>query len=100
MIEIVEQTPCILADPEEPLLEQTLLDRCVAPLATSANDLLVSENGFAAGAPVNRCLFFVGQPFLQKLEKYPLGPLVVIGVCSGKLLPPIHHQTRALNLPL
>src|SRR5260221_11319797 len=100
MIEIIEQTACILADSEEPLLEQTLLDRRVTPLATSANDLLVSQNRFAAGAPVDRRLFLVGQPFFEELEKDPLRPLVVIGIRRGELLPPINHQTGPLNLPL
>src|SRR5438105_4903857 len=100
MIEIIEQAAGILADSEKPLLEQTLLDRCVTPLATSTNNLFISQNRFAARAPVDRRLFPVGESFLEELEKNPLRPFVVIGVGSSELLFPIHHQTRPLNLTL
>src|SRR6187397_3408480 len=56
-IEIVEQARRVVADTEEPLLEQTLLDLGSATLAESAgHDLLVGQHGLAARTPVDRSL--------------------------------------------
>ena len=100
VVEIVEQTPGIIADPEEPLLEQPLLNGRVAAFAPAANDLLVGEHGLAARTPVHRRPLFVRQFLLQELQENPLRPFVVIGVGGRENVTPVHHDSGPLDLPL
>ena len=101
MVEILEQARRVVTDAEEPLLEQALLNLRPAALAEAAgHDLLVGEDGFAAGAPVDGGGLSIGEPLLEQLEKEPLRPLVVVGIGGGERVPPVHHQPRAFKLSL
>src|SRR5688500_6764654 len=43
-VQVIEQTRRVVGDPEEPLLEETLLDSRAAALACAIDDLLVGED--------------------------------------------------------
>jgi hypothetical protein len=66
--------PGVVADAEEPLLQEALLDRRAAALAQPALDLLVGEHGLVGRAPVDRRLLLVGEPLLVELQEDPLRP--------------------------
>src|ERR1043165_632896 len=76
-IEVVEQTAGVIGDPEEPLLEEALLDLGPAPLTLAGDHLLVGEHGLVVRAPIDGRAPLVGQSPLIKLEEEPLGPLVI-----------------------
>src|SRR5258705_8505598 len=67
VIEILEQPRRVIADAEEPLLEQALLHRRAASLAVAADYLLIGKDGLVLGAPVDGCLLLVSEPLLEEL---------------------------------
>src|SRR5215212_678824 len=90
-VEIREQALRVVTDSEEPLAEESLLDRRIAALACAANYLLVCEHGLAARAPVDRRLLLVGEPLLEQLEKNPLRPLVIVLIGGREGMRPVDH---------
>ncbi len=98
VIEILEQPRRVVADAEEPLLKQTLLDRRPASLAMAADYLLVGQHGLILRAPVDRSLLLVGEPLLEELKKEPLCPLVVVGLGGRERIAPIDHESCPFEL--
>ncbi len=80
VLEVLEEPLCVIRDAEEPLVEEALLDRCVAPLTVAVDHLLVGEHRLVLGTPVHRRALLVREARLEELEKEPLGPLVVRGI--------------------
>ena len=62
------------------MVEEALLDRCVAPLTAAVDHLLVGEHRLVLGTPVHRRALLVREARFEELEKEPLGPLVVRGI--------------------
>ena len=67
MVQVGEQPPGVVGDPEEPLLQEPLLHPRPAPLALAGDDLLVGEDGLVVGAPVDGRALLVRQAALIEL---------------------------------
>ncbi len=67
MVQVGEQPSGVVGDPEEPLLQEPLLDPGAAALALAGDDLLVGEDGLVVGAPVDGRALLVRQAALIKL---------------------------------
>ena len=98
-VEVGEQPAGVVGDPEEPLLQDALLHHRAAPLARAGDHLLVGKHGLVEWAPVDGRLLLVREPPFEELQEDPLRPLVVAGVRRRELVPPVHHQAGALELP-
>jgi hypothetical protein len=59
----------VVGDPEEPLLEEALLDHGATALACARDHLLVGEHGLVGRAPVDRGLLLVRLPASNSLRK-------------------------------
>ena len=97
-VEVVEQPPRVIGDPEEPLLQEPLLHQRAAPLARAVDHLLVGQHGLVVRTPVHGRLLLVRQPALVQLQEQPLRPLVVRRVGRGQLVAPVDHQARPAQL--
>ena len=82
LLQVVEQLLGVLGNLEVPLLQVALLGLGAAAPALALGDLLVSQNGLAGGAPVDRVLLAVDQALFPELLKDPLTPTVVVGAAG------------------
>ena len=82
LLQVVEQLLGVLGNLEVPLLQVALLGLGAAAPALALGDLLVSQNGLAGGAPVDRVLLAVDQALFPQLLKDPLTPTVVVGAAG------------------
>ena len=82
LLQIVEQLLGVLGNLVVPLLKVALLGLGAAAPALALGDLLVSQNGLAGGAPVDRVLLTVDQALFPQLLKDPLTPTVVVGAAG------------------
>ena len=62
-------------------------------IAIQPDGLIKVVDRFVGGA-----LRLVGEAAVEKLQKNPLRPLVVVGLCRGERVAPVHHQSRPLHL--
>ncbi len=98
LVEIVDKTVGVLGDAEHPLALLLADNVSAAALALALYDLLVCEDALAARAPVDGHSGLVGEIVLEKLEEYPLGPLVVGGVGGVDNAIPIEAEAEHLEL--
>ena len=82
LLQVIEQLLRVLGNLEVPLLQVALLGLGAAAPALALGDLLVSQNGLAGGAPVDRVLLAVNQALFPQLLKDPLTPTVIIGAAG------------------
>ena len=99
-IQVIEQPVGVIPYSEEPLLELLELDLAAAPLAFSAYHLFVGEHRLARRAPVDRCLFLVGQSRLEEPHEQPLRPPVVVRLAGCDLAGPVVDDPPAFELGL
>ena len=69
-----------------------------AALADAVDYLLVGKHALAGGTPVDVHLFFIGKTLLEKLNKDPLRPLVVVGIGGIDLAAPVKGDAERLDL--
>src|SRR2546422_7810329 len=96
--EVLEEPLGVVGYPEEPLVQESLLDGRVAALAPPVDDLLVGEHGLVLGTPIHRRPLLVGETRLEELQKEPLGPLVVRWIGGRELVTPVEHAAEAPQL--
>src|SRR5712672_2224381 len=67
---------------EKPLLDFAALDEgvFVPPAVAAVYDLLVGQDGAAFGTPVDATLFAIGEATLERAQKKPLIPTIVLGI--------------------
>ena len=82
LLQVVEQLLGVLGDLVVPLLKVALLGLGAATPALALGHLLVSQNGLAGGAPVNRILLTIDQALFPHLLKDPLAPAIVVGAAG------------------
>ena len=82
LLQVVEQLLGVLGDLVVPLLKIALLGLGAATPALALGHLLVSQNGLAGGAPVDRVLLAVDQALFPHLLKDPLTPAVIVGAAG------------------
>ena len=82
LLQVVEQLLRVLGNLVVPLLKVALLRLGAAAPALALGNLLVSQNGLAGGAPVDRVLLAVDQALFPHLLKDPLAPAVIIGAAG------------------
>ena len=88
--QIVQQLIGVGGDAQEPLAQLALLHQGPgAPGTPLAVHLFVGQHRLVHRVPVDGGLLLVGQPRLQKLQKQPLGPAVVVAVAGGQLPIPV-----------
>ena len=100
LVQVVYEPLGILGDLQHPLALYLVHHLAAAALAHAVYDLLVCEHALAAGAPVDVHLLLIRQPVLIELQKYPLGPLVILRVDGGYLPAPVEGDAQGLYLPL
>ena len=82
LLQVVEQLLGVIGNLEVPLLKVALLGLGAATPALALGHLLVSQNGLAGGAPVNRILLTIDQALFPHLLKDPLAPAIVVGAAG------------------
>ena len=95
---IVKEPFGVIGDLKEPLFDLLLHHLRRTPFAAALHYLLVREHRLAGGAPVGRRLFAVREAVLQKLEKEPLIPLVVLGKAGDDEARPVVAVSHRLHL--
>ena len=97
-IKVVNKSVGILGDFEHPLRFNSVNNLAAAALAHAVDNFLVSENALTRGTPVNVHFLLIGKSVLKELNKNPLSPLVVVGICGVDLSAPVKGDTERLNL--
>ena len=98
VVDFVKKFVGISGDFEEPLLHFFLFDFVAAAPTMTVFNLFVREDGLVDRAPPLVRLFLVGEPLFVKLQKAPLGPLIIFRVGSVDFAVPIDGVTEALSL--
>ncbi len=89
-VEVGQQLVGVVGDAEEPLLEVALDHQVAGALAGAVGqDLLVGQDGLAAGAPVDRGIGPVGQAGVEEALEDDLVPAHVLGVVAADLPAPV-----------
>ncbi|OPY59014.1 MAG: hypothetical protein A4E56_03307 [Pelotomaculum sp. PtaU1.Bin065] len=95
-VNVLEQALRVIGNFKEPLGQLPFFHRGPATLAAPVFHLLVGEHRGAVRTPVYRCLFFIGQPLMEQLEKKPLGPAIVLRVAGGDFPVPVIAYAQLL----
>ena len=98
IVKIVYEPLCVLRDLEHPLAAHLLNDYAAAALTHAVHHLLVGQAHLAGGAEVYGYLSLVRETLLEKLQKYPLGPFVVVGIRGVYLAAPVKAEAQPLEL--
>ena len=97
--QVVEQLVGVGGDLQEPLAQLALFHQGAgAPGAPFAVDLLVGQHRLVDRVPVDGGFLLISQPSLEKLQKQPLGPAVVVAVTGRHLPAPVDREAEALQL--
>ena len=98
IVKIVYEPLCVLRDLEHPLAAHLLNDYAAAALAHAVHHLLVGQAYLAGSAEVYGYLSLVRETLLEKLQKYPLGPFVIVGISGVYLAAPVKAEAQPLEL--
>ena len=99
-VQVREKPVGILGNFEHPLAFNLSYNLASAAFANAAYHLFVGKHAFAGGTPVNRHLFFVGKTLFVKLQKDPLGPLIILRVGGVYLARPVKREAQTFKLAL
>lgn len=80
-IEVRDETICVLRDFEYPLTDRATLDtRPTSITGIIREDFFIRESSLTRWTVVDREVLLVGESSTEKLEKYPLSPLIVLWI--------------------
>ncbi len=99
-IQVVDQTLRVVRNLQHPLRFYPAHDLAAAALADTVDDLFVRKHALAGSTPVDGHFLLVREPVLEKLQKDPLRPFVIIRVRRVDLARPVERQTDGLKLLL
>ena len=97
-VQFVRQSVGISGYPQQPLGHFFLAGLGPATLAAAVNYFFVSQTDFTARTPINRHFLLVSQAALKKLEKNPLGPMIISRIGGVHFPFPVVSQAKALHL--
>lgn len=100
LVKIVQQFLGVIGDLVVPLGKIALFNSCHGSASIAFGYLLVCQNRFTVGAPVNRAVATLHQTALVHLQEDPLTPAIVLRVASNNGAIPVIGKAHALEASL
>ena len=98
VVEIAIEAVGVFGDGEHPLLFLALFDGRAAAFAFAVDDFLVGKTDEILRTPVDRHFFLVCKTLLEKLQKDPLCPFVVVRIGGIYFPRPIERKSEGFEL--